>query len=250
MLSLFPSLPDIFSLSVLTLVLFVAGYVRGFSGFGFSAIVVSSMALIMDPVVIIAMVMVFEICASVFQIKNSYRHIDKPQVGLLLAGAVIGMPIGVAALVTLDVDVVRIFISLLILSLCLVLLSGWTLKKRPGALGQFIVGAGSGLANSAAIGGLPVGLFLTAQNKEPAHFRANMIAYLFTLDIIGIGIMAYHDRFSTDIFVTAILLLPVLFAGIYFGSRHFFSTPSTSFRRLVIILLITLSLLGLAKSFL
>jgi len=249
-LSLFPSVPDGLTLSALALVVFGAGYVRGFSGFGFSAIVVSAMALIMDPVVIIVMVMIFEICASLFQVKNAWRHIDKPQLSRLLGGAMIGMPVGVTVLVMLDVNAVRIIISLLILSLCLVLLSGWSLKNRPGTIGQLLVGVGSGLANSAAIGGLPVGLFLTAQNTEPLRFRANMIGYLFTLDIIGIAIMAYHDRFSTDIVLTAMALLPVMFAGVYLGSRQFFSTPPTSFRRLVIILLILLSLAGLAKSFL
>ena len=127
---------------------------------------------------------------------------------------------------------------------------GWSLKKRPGSIGQLMVGAGSGFANSAAIGGLPVGLFLSAQNTKPASFRANMIGYLFTLDIIGIAIMAYHDRFSVDIVLTALALLPVMFTGVYLGSRQFFSTPPTSFRHLVIILLISLALAGLAKSFL
>jgi len=247
---LFPSVPDGVALIALGLVVFVAGYVRGFSGFGFSAIVVSAMALFMDPLVIIVMVMVFEIFASAVQLKTSYHHIDKPQLTRLLVGAVIGMPIGVALLVTLDVDLVRIIISLAILGLCLVLLSGWSFEKRPGVVKQLLAGAGSGLANSAAIGGLPVGLFLTAQNTTPAVFRANMIGYLFTLDIIGIGIMAYHGKFSVDIVLTAVATLPAMFLGVYFGSRQFFATPPTSFRRLVITLLIGLSFAGLAKSFL
>ncbi len=250
MYGLFPAVPDGFALSALALVVFAAGFVRGFSGFGFSAIVVSAMAMIMEPLVIIVMVMIFEICASAFQIKNAWPHIDKPQVGRLLAGAVIGMPIGVALLVALDIGVVRIIISLLILGLCLVLLSGWSLKRRPGTIGQLLVGVGSGFANSAAIGGLPVGLFLTAQNAQPTSFRANMIGYLFALDIVGIGIMAYHDKFSSDIVLTAVALFPAMFLGVYLGSRHFFATPPKSFRRMVIILLIGLSCAGLAKSFL
>ena len=204
----------------------------------------------MDPLIIIVMVMIFEICASLFQMKNAWPRMDKPQVGLLLAGAVIGMPIGVTLLVAMDIDLVRMAISFLVLGLCLVLLSGWSLKKRPGVVGQFLVGAGSGFANSAAIGGLPVGLFLTAQNAQPAIFRANMIGYLFLLDIVGIGIMAYHDKFSLDIVISTVSLFPVMFLGVYLGSRHFFATPPASFRKLVIVLLIGLSVIGLAKSFL
>lgn len=250
MLAFFPAIPDSIILALLAVVVFAAGFVRGFSGFGFSAIVVAAMSIIMDPLVIIVMVMVFEICASFFQIKNAYPLIDKPQVGRLLAGAVIGMPIGVALLVALDIDTVRIAISLLILGLCLVLMSGWSLKRPPGSLGQFLVGSGSGFANATAIGGLPVGLFLTAQNTKPAVFRANMIGYLFSLDIIGIGIMAYHDKFSLDIIITTVSLFPAMFLGVYLGSRKFSSTPPKSFRRLVLVLLMFLSLAGLAKSFL
>jgi len=249
-LALFPAIPDNFTLIILAFVVFAAGYVRGFSGFGFSAIVVASMAIIMEPLVIIVMVMLFEICASAFQINHAWQRLDQPQVGRLLAGAVIGMPIGVALLVSLDIDMVRIAISALVLGLALILLSGWSLKKRPGSPGQFLVGIGSGFANSAAIGGLPVGLFLTAQNAEPARFRANMIGYLFALDIVGIGIMAYFGKFSLDIIITAAALFPAMFLGVHLGSRQFFSTPPKSFRKLVIVLLIGLSLAGLAKSFL
>lgn len=247
---LFPALPDVFTVVIMAIVVCAAGFVRGFSGFGFSAIVVSAMSLFMDPLIIIVMVMIFEICASVAQIKPAWPRLDKPQVARLLAGAVIGMPIGVSLLVALDINLVRIAISLLILTLCLLLLSGWSLKKRPGVVGQVAVGMGSGFANSAAIGGLPVGLFLTAQKAEPAVFRANMIGYLFALDIIGISIMAYHGKFSFDIVMSTVALFPAMFLGVYLGSRQFFSTPPTSFRRMVIVLLIGLSCAGLAKSFL
>ncbi len=250
MLAFFPAIPDNFTLIILAVVVFIAGYVRGFSGFGFSAIVVASMAIIMEPLVIIVMVMIFEICASAFQISHAWQRLDKPQVGRLLIGAIIGMPIGVAFLVALDIDLVRIAISLLVLGLALVLLSGWSLKQRPGSVGQVLVGIGSGFANSAAIGGLPVGLFLTAQNAEPARFRANMIGYLFALDIVGIAIMTFYGKFSLDIVATAAALFPVMFLGVHLGSRQFFSTPPKSFRKLVIILLISLAIAGLAKSFL
>lgn len=250
MLWLFPAVPDGYTAIALAVAVFIAGFVRGFSGFGFSAIVVASMAIIMEPLVIIVMVMIFEICASTFQINHAWQRLDRPQVGRLFIGAIIGMPIGVAFLVAMDIDVVRMAISLLILGLCLVLLSGWSLKKRPGSIGQIMVGVGSGFANSAAIGGLPVGLFLTAQNAEPARFRANMIGYLFALDIFGISVMAYYGKFSFDIVLTTAAMFPIMFLGVHLGSRQFFSTPPQSFRKLVIILLISLSVAGLAKSFL
>jgi uncharacterized membrane protein YfcA len=250
MTTFFPAISDLTTLMVLGVVVFGAGFVRGFSGFGFSAITVAAMSIIMPPLTIIAMVMLFEIAASAFQVTKIYRHIEKPLVGRLLLGALLAMPVGVALLVALDVDMVRIVIASIILVMCLLLFSGWTLKTAPGPVGQFGVGVISGFANSTAIGGLPVGLLLAAQNTEPEKFRANMIGYLFALDIIGITVMAFYGKFTIAIVITAASLFPLMMAGVVLGSYRFFATPPKSFRRFVILLLICLSLAGLAKSFL
>ncbi len=244
---------ELFSPAILALFFVVAlgaGYVRGFSGFGFSAIVVASMSLVMDPFVIVTMAIIFELVTSLFQFKAVYPIMEKPVVAKLLIGAAIAMPIGVSLLVSLDVDLVRIVLSLFILGMCLVLLSGWSLKKKPGTMGQIGVGGISGFANSMAIGGLPVGLFLSAQNTKPSQFRANMIGYLFLLDLIGIVILYWHGRVTVAVLVSAAMILPAVLFGTYLGSRRFSNTPPANFKRLVILLLIALSVMGLAKSFL
>jgi len=237
-------------LAMLFAIALAAGFVRGFSGFGFSAIVVASMSLVMDPFVIVTLAIIFELLTSLFQFKSVYPVMEKPVVVKLLIGAGIAMPIGVSLLVTLDINIVRMVLSLFILAMCLLLLSGWTLNKKLGTFGQICIGGLSGFANSLAIGGLPVGLFLSAQDTKPHQFRANMIGYLFLLDLIGITVLFWHGRVTLPVLTTAAMVLPAVLLGTYLGSRHFFNTPPASFKRLVIMLLIALSVIGLTKSFL
>ena len=237
-------------LAMLFIIALAAGFVRGFSGFGFSAIVVASMSLVMDPFIIVTLAIIFELLTSLFQFKSVYPTMEKPVVAKLLIGAVVAMPIGVSLLVSLDINIVRMVLSLFILAMCLLLLSGWTLNKKLGTFGQIGVGGISGFANSMAIGGLPVGLFLSAQDTKPHQFRANMIGYLFLLDLIGIVVLFWHGRVTVPVLMTAAMVLPAVLFGTYLGSRHFFNTPPASFKRLVIMLLIALSVIGLAKSFL
>jgi hypothetical protein len=67
-------------------------------------------------------------------------------------------------LASLDVDMLRLVISLWVLVMCAALLTGWSIRRQVGTGGRVAAGMVSGLANGAAVGGLPIALFLAAQN--------------------------------------------------------------------------------------
>jgi hypothetical protein len=132
--------------------------------------------------------------------------------------------------------------------MCTAVLSGWSLRRQVGTAGTVGVGIVSGLANAAAIGGLPVALFLTAQNLLASVFRATLIFYLCAIDIVALPILGYAGVISSDTFVAAALCIPLLGAGVWLGGRKFVSTAPENFRRMAISLLALLAVLGLAKS--
>ncbi len=243
-----PAVSDSVSLAVLVMALLVASFVRGFSGFGFSALVISATALFISPLVTIPMVMVWELFASLGQARKAIVNIDKKRVITLLAGAAIAMPVSITFLHSLNIDVVRAIIAGFVLVMCLLLLAGWALKTKVGTTSTFVAGMVSGFANGAAVGGLPIGLLMSAENIKPEIFRANMIAYLFALDFIGLSIWLIKGLLPWEVVQTAIVLLPFLMLGVWLGGRHFFATSPASFKRFVIILLMGLSVLSLGKS--
>lgn len=227
---------------------FAAAFVRGYSGFGFSALVVAAAGLATNPVLLVPVVVIAEIAMTLLQARGVAKQVEWKRVLSMLAGAVVIMPVSVTLLARVGEDRARIAISLIILVMALILLTGWTLHRRIGPVGHVGVGTVSGFANGAAVGGLPVAAFMAAQPIPAAVFRATMVAYLTLIDLVALPIMWANGMVSRDTFVTLGFAAPLLVAGIWLGGRRFLTASPQSFRRIAIMLLIGLSVLGLARS--
>lgn len=234
--------------AALAIALLGAAYVRGYSGFGFSAIFIAFAALVTNPLPLIPVVFACEMLMTVFQAREIRGHIDWRRILWLLLGAAIALPFSVSVILSVGEDTARIAISGIIFVLSLVLLSGWTLQRRIGPLGHTGVGIVSGACNSAGIGGLPVAAFMSAQPIEAAVFRATMIVYLTGLDMITLPFLWAGGLVTIDTAIGVALAFPMLGMGVWLGGRQFTSTSPASFRRFAILLLLTLSLFGVIRA--
>ena len=106
----------------------------------------------------------------------------------------------------------------------------------------------SGLANGAAVGGLPVAAFFAAQPINAAAFRATLVAYFLLLDAWTLPVMWREGLLTSDTLLLAALGLPVMLLGLHLGSRHFLKAPPEEFRRFAIWTLMALAVLGLLRA--
>ncbi len=234
--------------AALALVLLGAAFVRGYSGFGFSALVVAGGGLFMNPLFLVPVVILCELAMTLVQGRAIASLIDWRRVGAMFIGAAIAMPVSIWALARIGTDPARLAISVLILGMCVILLAGWTLTRRIGVAGHAGVGVVSGLANGAAVGGLPVAAFMAAQPIPAAVFRATMVAYLTAIDLIALPLMWGQGLISRDTGLVFALSLPLLLVGLVLGGRHFLAASPQDFRRMTIWLLAALATLGIVKS--
>lgn len=227
---------------------FVAAFVRGYSGFGFAALVVSAASLVTNPLHAVPVVILCDIVMTAQQVPGILRHIDWRRVGSLLVGAFAGAPIGIAVLTAMGVDLARAVIAAFILLMCAVLWAGWAFRGDVGRAGHVGVGFLSGLANGAGIGGLPVAAFFAAQPVAAPVFRATLIAYFTLMDLWTLPFIAAKGLVSGDTLRSVAVALPLMVAGIWLGGRHFLKAAPANFRRFTILLLAALAILGLARS--
>jgi uncharacterized membrane protein YfcA len=232
----------------LALVIFGAAWVRGYSGFGFAALIVAGSGLVTDPFHFVPVVILSDIVLTATQLRGIWRQIDWRRVAGLALGALVGVPLGVQLLPGLGIDLGRAVISLFILAMCGLLLRGWHLSRRPGAAADAGVGFVSGLANGAAVGGLPVAAYFAAQPIPAAAFRATIIGYFTLLDLWTLPNMVYAGLVTRDTLLATGLFLPLMLGGLALGSRRFLSASPQSFRRFAIALLVGLALMGLLRS--
>jgi uncharacterized membrane protein YfcA len=243
---------DLTPLAALWMALAILGaaFVRGYSGFGFAALIVAAAGLVTNPLHFVPVVLLADIILTAQQARAIRAHIDWRRVGTLFAGCLIGVPFGIWALTRADPDTARAAISLYILAMCALLLTGWRLHRPAGDAAHVATGIVSGLANGAAVGGLPVAAFFAAQPIAAAVFRATLIAYFTLLDLWTLPLMWSQGLITRDTLLATALGLPLMVAGVHLGSRHFLTAAPENFRRFAILLLATLASLGLLRSLL
>ena len=237
------------ALAVMIFGLAAGALARGYAGFGLSALLVASWSLVGAPARAVAVALLLEVVASLLQAASVWRHVPWRRVGLLLAGAAVGTPLGVHLLAATSEQALRLGIALFILATSLVLLAGLRLRARGARATVMAVGLASGVCNGAvAMGGLPVAVFLTAEGADPRALRAAVVAYFFLLDIIGLSFLARAGFVRGETVSLAVLGLPVLAAGMWLGGRHFLGASPEGFRRITLTLLVLLAGVGIARA--
>lgn len=226
----------------------VAAFVRGYSGFGYSAMVIAASSLVTNPLNFVAVVVIAEAAMTLQAWKGVGPEVDWNRVKWLLLGAIVGLPLGLWALTAIPEDAARAVISAYVLLMCLVLLAGWRLAREMGSGGTLATGFVSGLANAPGMGGLPVVAFFAAQPMAATTFRATLVAYFPILDLYSTPLYFLHGLVSWDTLWASLLVLPLTFLGNWLGGRHFFNTDPQDFRRFAIVLLAGLALMGIVKA--
>ena len=69
---------------------FFAAIVRGFVGFGFSALTVASLVFVLPPAVVVPLVLMLEVAASIQMLPGAWRHADFQWLLPTAAGVAVG----------------------------------------------------------------------------------------------------------------------------------------------------------------
>src|SRR6478735_7266820 len=141
----------------------MAAIVRGFTGFGFSLLVITALSLLIPPAAIIPAIFMLEVAASLHLLPAIWKDIHWRSLAPLIIGCAIGTPLGVWLLANVPVPPMQVALALFVLTAVCFLWWGFALKTMPGTVASGAVGAASGLANGAfGIGGPPAILFYFA----------------------------------------------------------------------------------------
>jgi hypothetical protein len=211
-------------------------------------LVVSAAALVTDPLHFVPVVIIADFLLTGVQARQIRPDIDWRRVGTLFTGCFFAVPAGVWVIAAIGTDNARAVISLFIIVMCAILWAGRRMARPAGDAAHVATGVISGLANGAAVGGLPVAAFFSAQPIAAATFRATLIAYFTALDIWTLPNMLHADMVSRDTLIATALGMPLLLLGLWLGGRRFLYAAPEDFRRFAIVLLAVLAALGIVKA--
>jgi uncharacterized membrane protein YfcA len=249
-----PDNANAMSLLLSSLVVLFAGFVRGLTGFGFSALCVSCLSVFLPPAQVVPALFVLEILASISLLKTCWPDVHWSWLRVLLLGNLVFIPLGVLTQQSLPADTLRLLIAGVIGVIALAQLQGLRPQGPPGKALQWGTGMVSGWLNGlAAIGGIAVAMVFNQTRLAPAVMRASLVVFFLFTDLfalLSLALMAHlaivptslHDISGPTAF-WSIAWLPAMLLGIWLGHRQSAHISTDHFRRLVQVLLLVIAAL-------
>lgn len=227
---------------------FVAGMVRGFSGFALSALVMASLVLILPPLQLIPICYVLEAAASLLMFRGGTRDADMKMVWGLAIGSAIGLPIGLFATTSLPVETSK----LVALCIILILAAAQLFRASPEFLarssGLYLSGVTAGIVTGLAhVGGMVVALYVLARQAPARTMRASLVMYLFIGMFTSIVFQLGFGVMNGLALTRGLILTPVVAVGVLVGSFLFRPSLESAYKRFCLGLLILLALSGLVR---
>ena len=235
-------------LVILILICFFAGLIRGFSGFGLSAFVMSLALTIIPPIELIPVCWWMEFFASVYMIKNGWKDSYKKISIILWFGAIFGLPIGILLTTILDFQTSKIVALVLILILALILLRNFKIQFLSTTVGTISSGVFAGIATGlASIGGMIVATYVLASQNSARRMRASLVLYILLNTVTTFIFLIIFDVMDQKAFMRGLLLAFPSSIGVVLGSILFMQKLEKYYRPFSLGLLISFSLVGLIR---
>ena len=232
------------TIALAVLCVFGGGIVRGYSGFGFSLLAITSLSLFLPPAQVVPSIFMMEVAASLRLLPSVWRDVHWHSILWLAVGCFIATPMGVWALANVPAEPLTLAMAAFVMAAAILMARGFVMHKMPGKLATFAAGAASGLCNGGfGIGGPPVVLFFLSSPAGVAVGRASIIAFFVYTDLMALAWQGWNGLLSWDALWHAAIFLPPLFAGIWVGHRSFKGADPAVFRRWVLRLLMLLAVL-------
>ncbi len=218
---------------------FVAGLMRGFSGFGAALTIAPVLALAVGPRAAIPAILIVMVVTSLQLVPRAWKDANWPVVIPLSIGGAIGIPIGAWLLIVIDPEIMRRSISAVVVFFAVMMLIGWRYRGSIGpAVSAFAGGIGGFISGAAAAGGPAVIMFLLAGPENAARNRAAIILYFFFSQGAALVVYWFGDLMTLKTLWIALPMVPTIVLGTWFGEKMFGKASDRLYRRIALAFLL------------
>ncbi len=230
---------------IIAIVAFLAGLIRGFTGFGGPAFILAILTIFFTPYSIVSKILVVDFFASIYLFTVVYRQIDWRSTLSMVIPTLLVMPLGHWILMELDPLSMKRIISIIIALACVVMLIGYRYRHPLSKPMLILVGICAGIIFGGTYIALlaVVAILLGPYNKIDG--RTLIISWSF-FTVLGFAVItAFSGTTSLDDVTTALPGALTYMLGTRLGSLGFNNSSEKLFRRAAISTLMGLALFNL-----
>jgi uncharacterized membrane protein YfcA len=241
-----PEMINLFGLSValdmqlviLFAIVFVAGIIRGFLGFGSALLTVPALSMLYGPAQAVVIGVLIEIPTSLGLLPVAIRESERRTVWSMLLTFVVFVPVGALLLKAVDPALMKTVISFLVLVMVGIIALQDRMVLFLSRFGTLFAGAVSGVAQGMT--GMAGPLFVTAllaRGESAILTRANIVASaggLIAISVISFWAVGLITR-ETIIYTS--LATPSILLGLWAGSVLFRRLSNWNLRGIILVFL-------------
>jgi uncharacterized protein len=234
---------------IVGIIIFVAALCRSTFGFGDALIAMPLLALVMDIQLATPIVAVSGFLISMAILLKNRQKIMFREIRWLILFSVLGIPIGILYLKYSDPALIKIFLGIV-----LVVFSIFKLMRPSGALlktnkSAFIYGFVSGVLGGAYnTNGPPIIIFGTLKGWAPDEFRLLLQGVFLPTNLFIIIGHSTAGLWNYDLFMTMLMLVPVIALAIVLGNYFNKRIPGEKFHKFIFMFLIVIGVVLIGKS--
>jgi uncharacterized protein len=228
-------------------VAFFASFAQAVTGFGFALVAIPLLAAVTGVQTAVVGVTVLSAVLTVGASVRHRREADWAVAGKLSVAALVGMPLGLLALMWLEQRVLTVGVAMLVLLFAAATLRELRLRKGIIATGGAGLVAGV-LLTSTGMNGPPLVAALQAMNFPPHRLRATLQATFSVQDILAVVGFALVGQLTADSWLVVVAGLPGVLIGWLVGDLVFARVPVARFKAVVFCTLLGSAILLLVQA--
>jgi uncharacterized membrane protein YfcA len=235
---------------VLSLLIVVASFIAGVSGFGFAVFLMSFYPILLGVKEANVLVSLAGVGITIYMFVPLRKKVKWWIVARVLAGMAVGIPVGVWILVRVDERSLAIGLGIFILLyIAYDLMLRHRIKRQVPLFFGYIAGfVGGAFAGAITAGGPPIVAFFSSLEYDKETTKANVLAYITIASMYKVMFLILYGLISRQMLVyTAYLLIPS-FIGMLAGKAVFDRISNVMFRRVVLGILFGAAVIIIVKA--
>lgn len=224
--------------ALIGIIVFLAGFTQGLSGFGSILLSLPLLAIFLDIKSVIPLVALIGLCITIILFIQLWRHLDWRKLCPLFLGALPGIPIGVFLLKKLDQGSIQWILGVILVTYSLYSLFFPSMNKGIHEGWAYLFGFFTGVIGGALSAPGPAAIVYTSlQNWSKDTMKVTLQGIFLVAFSSSVLFHALSGITTAAVFRCFLVSMPFLFLGTYAGSLFYGRIREADYKRVVLVLL-------------
>ena len=231
------------------LIVLLASFVQGLSGFGFALVSIPLLSILIDIKEAVPLAALCGLVINIFLIIELKNHIKFFELKYLLIGSAVGIPIGTYFLSEADPELIGVLLGIIILLFVFLSLTQLIEQKGMNLRWGYLFGILSGLLGGAFnTNGPPVLIYFYLQGWDKFKQKASITGFFIVTSLIIVTTHAITGITTEGVMINFFWSFPSVIAGIIIGNRIFKKISTEIFNKIVLYGLIIIGIFMIFRS--